>query len=214
VTNIPNRPFTIEFIDPLFAVAIHLGLSHGLLNEAWFHEWRLPTGNEWFSLASFNLGMLTLVLAWIAYHSSIRKRPVKAFGRFSIDVTLVILYALVLVKYANLKAVLLLLALIYFLYVLWDILKSKEYSSEYSRADPWIKRYRREFITFGWFVVIVILWWLYSRGHVGNVTALVLVYIATIAHRINKQVPIWGALGRAASKVFVKGTDDGETINQ
>jgi len=214
VTNIPNRPFTIEFIDPLFAVSIHLGLSHGLLNETWFHDWRPPIGNEWLTLASFSLGMLTLVLAWIAYHSSIRKRPVKAFGRFSIDVSLVILYGLLLVKYTNLKAVLSLLVIIYFLYVVWDVLKSKEYSSEYAQVGPWIKRYRRELITFGWFVAFVIIWWLYSKGHVANVGALVLAYIATIAHRINKQVPIWGALGQGASRVFVKGNDDSETINQ
>lgn len=214
MTNIPNRPFTIEFIDPLFAVAIHLGLSHGLLNETWFHDWHPPTGNEWLSLASFCLGMLTLALAWIAYHSSIRKRPVKAFGRFSVDVSLVILYGLLLVKYTNLQAVLSLLVLIYALYVVWDVLKSKEYSSEYAKADPWIKRYRRELITFGWFVVFVILWWLYSKGYVGNVAALILAYVATIAHRINKQVPIWGALGRGANRVFVKGSDDGETTNQ
>ena len=210
MTNIQIRPFSIEFVDPLFAVAIHLGFAHGLLNELWFQYWRLPSGDEWLRVASFGLGMLTLVLAWIAYHSSIRKRPVKAFGRFSVDVTLVILYGLLLVKYADFKAVLLLLVLIYALYVMWDILKSMEYRTDYAKVGGWIKRYRRETITFGWFIAFIMLWWLYSRGHVGNVVALILAYIATIAHRINKQVPIWGALSRGASRVLVQGSDSGE----
>lgn len=210
MTSTSNSHFSIEFVDPLFAVAIHLGLAHGLLQEAWFQYWRIPLGEEWLRLATFFLGLLTLVLAWIAYHSSIRKRPVKAFGRFTVDVTLVILYALLLVKYANLKAVLLLLLIVYALYVGWDLLKSGEYSNEYLRSDPWAKRYRRELITFGWFVAFVVLWILYSRKLVGDVVALLLAYFATIAHRINKQVPIWGALGRAAKAIFVYGSDAAE----
>ncbi|MDX6447203.1 MAG: hypothetical protein QOH71_4277 [Blastocatellia bacterium] len=207
MTSTPNSQFSIEFVDPLFAVAIHLGLAHGLFQETWFQYWRIPLGDEWLHLATFLLGMLTLVLAWIAYHSSIRKRPVKAFGRFTVDVMLVILYALLLVKYANLKAVLLLLLVVYALYVGWDLLKRGEYSSEYLKTDPWIKRYRRELITFGWFVAFAVLWFLYSRKVVGDVFALLLAYFATIAHRVNKQVPIWGTLGRAANAIFVRGSD-------
>src|SRR5687767_5464181 len=150
--------FSIEFIDPLFAVAVHIGLTESLFKESWFHDWRLPQGDELIRLATFCLGLLTLLLAWVGYHESIKHRPIKAFGRFIVDVLIVILYAMLLVKSADFNAMLFLLVVIYMLYVFWSVLKSWEYQEEYAQIAGWKTRYRREIVTLFWFLVFLGLW--------------------------------------------------------
>src|SRR5207249_10854587 len=101
--------YKIDFIDPLFAVAVHVGLTHGVLEEAWFIEWQLPTGNEWLHLATWLLAFLTLLLSWVGYHESIKTKPLKGLWRFILDVLLVTAYAFLLIKFRNLGAVLVIL---------------------------------------------------------------------------------------------------------
>jgi hypothetical protein len=198
--------FSIEFIDPLFAVAVHIGLTETLFKELWFHDWRLPQGDEVIRLATFCLGLLTLLLAWVGYHESIKHRPIKAFGRFIVDVLIVILYAMLLVKSANFDAMLFLLVIIYMLYVFWSVLKSWEYQEEYAQIVGWKTRYRREIVTFFWFLVFLGLWLLFHFQWASALTVMVLAYVCTVGHRINKEVPIWGALGNGISRLFVRGT--------
>lgn len=45
-----ERPFGIDFIDPLFAGAIHIGMVEGLMHEAWFKEWRVPERQQLFTV--------------------------------------------------------------------------------------------------------------------------------------------------------------------
>ena len=203
-TSNPSN-FDIEFIDPLFAVALHLGLSHGIYQETWFRDWRLPQGDESFHLGVFALSLLTLILAWVGYHGSIRRRPVKGFGRFIVDVVLVIFYATLLVKYTDFRATLFLLMCVYALYVIWDLFKSWEYHADYANVQGLRTRYRRQIVTIIWFLVFIALWWLFSRNHLSEWSALILAYVATVGHRINKEVPIWGALGGGVAKLFVHG---------
>jgi hypothetical protein len=203
--------FSIEFIDPLFAVAVHIGLTESLFKESWFHDWRLPQGDELIRLATFCLGLLTLLLAWVGYHESIKHRPIKAFGRFIVDVLIVILYAMLLVKSADFDAMLFLLVVIYMLYVFWSVLKSWEYQEEYAQIPGWKTRYRREIVTFFWFLVFLGLWLLLHFQLATELTVIVLAYVCTVGHRINKEVPIWGALGNGISRLFVRGTSGTNT---
>src|SRR6266571_5487771 len=83
----------IDFLDPLFAVAIGVGFE-GILLEPWLKEWRIPKGQDLFSLFVFILGILTITLSWFGYHKSIRKMSIEGRGRFIVDIELLILYIL------------------------------------------------------------------------------------------------------------------------
>jgi hypothetical protein len=197
--------YAISLIDPLFAVAVHLGLSHGIFLETWFLTGHMPRRADAFGLATFCLGMLTLVLAWIGYHRSVYRRPVRAFGRFVVDIGLVVLYAVLLVQYHHFTVCLFLLAMIYLLYAIWDILKAIEYRTEPSSAPPLLYRYGHETGSIMWFVIFASIYVLAGKTIIHPIVPLVLAFAATIVHRVNKVVPIWLPLGSAIGRMFLFG---------
>jgi hypothetical protein len=179
-------PFKADFIDPLFAIAIHLGFAHGLINSKWFVDWRMPITGERLTAATFALGFLTLVLSWLGYHQSIKSKPLKGYGRFIIDVTLVVIYAMILVKFENLNAVLLLLAIVYLLYLLWDIFKINEYKEQYDLRLSRGKRYHREIVTAIWFGWFLLIWILSNTAIFDYQTLWIFAAIGTVGYRIHK----------------------------
>src|SRR5438128_12697492 len=110
------RPFMVDFIDPLFAVAIHIGFTHGLAEEEWFKKWRLPHGDDAFNVFVLLLGFMTITWSWVGYHQSIARRPLQSQWRFIFDVAVVLMYIVILVQYRNFAAFLMALAAIYLLY--------------------------------------------------------------------------------------------------
>lgn len=84
-----GKNFQIALIDPLFAVAVHIGFIEGIMQEQWFKEWHMPSGNDAFNLLVFGLCFLTIVLSWLGYHESIVYKPVRGIPRFLLDVSLV-----------------------------------------------------------------------------------------------------------------------------
>src|SRR6266850_6590547 len=88
----PENSIFIDFLDPLFAVAISIGFQNGILLEPWLQNWVWPKSGELFHLFVFVLGMLTITLSWFGYHQSIRNKPLESNGRFILDIELLILY--------------------------------------------------------------------------------------------------------------------------
>src|SRR5262245_4102359 len=87
-----ERSFLIDFIDPLFAVVIHIGFVEGLSHQKWLHARSIPSSTEdWANLLLFVAGFLTIVLSWVGYHKSIKKRPIEGDMRFILDVVLLVL---------------------------------------------------------------------------------------------------------------------------
>jgi hypothetical protein len=122
------KPFGIDFLDPLFAIAIHIGFAEGILKE-------LPAGKErtTFDYWVFSLGFITLMLSWIGYHQSIKKRPLVEYSsfnflnvRFWFDVLCVMLYAAMMIYYLSLAKVVWFIVLVFACYVIWDIAKILE----------------------------------------------------------------------------------------
>jgi hypothetical protein len=151
----------IDFIDPLFAVALHIGFNDWFIRQKWFEAWRFPSGvDEWFTVLTFWLGFWTIVLSWVGYHKSILTKPLLGHKlRFSLDVLLVVAYALLLVQSSDFFAVLTLLALIYVMYALWDWGKMLEYPpDEYPEKYPPGKKTRRERVTDVFCLVFVGIW--------------------------------------------------------
>ncbi len=175
----------VDFVDPLFAVAIHIGFSDGLLQEEWFHRWNWPSGDATFQLLSFVLGFVTLILSWEGYHKSIEVRAIRSFWRFILDILIVVAYLIALVQFRNFSAVLSLLAAAYLLFILWDLFKRAEYQLPLS----W-----RDWVTVGAFVALLLL--AIVQGLVGGVVAvrwalLVLAFLVTAAYRVYKAALRW-----------------------
>jgi hypothetical protein len=184
-TEPPDQwPFRVDFIDPLFAVALSSGLV-ALMRSPWFVEWRLPRGGEVFDLSVFTLGMATIIASWEGYHQSIKTKPLHGLVRFVLDVVLVLLYAVILVQYRNFEAVLLLLAVVYGLFVLWDVAKVIEYPGLYDRTLRWTVRYRRELVTGFWFAIYLAIWMLDVAG-IGNVVLLIAALAGVVLYRLHK----------------------------
>jgi len=184
-----KQPYGIDFIDPLFAAALSIGFTHAIMQENWFNVWRMPAGREWFYFGVFMLGVLTVVLSWVGYHESIRSKPLRAYGRFIVDVILVALYVLLLVKFKNFGAVLSILVLIHLFFVIWDIFKIKEYGDPYNQGG-------REAVTLIWTVIFTLLWVSHYLNWVPEGFLLLFAYISTILYRIHKVVPIGGGIRR------------------
>jgi len=199
VADHSDKAFTIDFIDPLFAVAIHIGLTHGILDQAWFKEWRPPNGHEVFDVLVLGLGFWTVILSWVGYHESIKGKPLKGLGRFVVDVLLVGSYALLLVKFQDIDAVLELLVWIYLLFIVWDLFKVREYKDRY-QAPTWSQRYRRELVTGGWFVAFLGLLVTRKALDLTPVATLVGMWVATTMYRVNKGVPMWSSLVSAIGR--------------
>lgn len=193
----------IDFLDPLFAVAIGIGFQNGLLLEPWLQNWVWPKGGEPFHLLVFVLGILTITLSWFGYHQSIRKKAIEGNGRFILDVWLLILYALLLFQYRNFGAVLFILAVIYFSFILWDILKVIEHPEDYQTVgDGPFKRYARELITLQWFIVFGLLSLAHHCWGVegDNYYLLISAYVSTGLYRADKSRHFVGGFARWLSK--------------
>jgi hypothetical protein len=190
-----QKPFAVDFIDPLFAVALNIGLLM-LMQSDWFAQWRLPRGHEVFDVSVFLLGMATIIASWEGYHQSIKSKPLHGLARFVLDVVLVLMYAVILVKYQNFEAVLFLLVVVYGLFILWDIAKVVEYGAEYDSKVGWFKRYRRELVTVFWFAVYLAIWLLETAG-VGDVVLLIGALVGVALYRLHKGHPILPGLRNA-----------------
>jgi hypothetical protein len=169
--------FRIDFIDPLFAVAIHIGFVEGLLTESWAHDRTFPAFNDIANIWMFFVGLFfVIVTSWVGYHLSIERRPLKQNERFYIDIVLLVLYFFVLLYFRSPSKMCVLLVLIYVFYIAWDYYKTREYDQEFYGGGPpptgigylrlcargWFRRNSApaligEVVTFGWAIFFLAL---------------------------------------------------------
>ena len=224
----------LDFLDFLFTIAMSAGLTPellqiggmtGLLSEDWQKSGRYPNGDEWFNIWVFGLGFLNLTLSWFGYHASIKSRPLNYYSgygmaRFILDVSLVIMYGVILLKYKSFGVVLFILMLVYVIFVIWDWLKIGEYqkppkgvtepeASKYFSVKlckarekylGWSDRkikfqaYRREWVTHVCSVLFILLWVIYFWCHVNRWIALIGAIFITVFYRFNKNHTTWERL--------------------
>lgn len=122
-----DSKYRIDFIDPLFAVAISIGFVNGLFDTTWIKQWSLPARNEWSEAIYFFLAMFAVVLSWEGYHKSIEAKPLESFWRFLLDIVLLVLYIFLLIKFRDTGTFLVLMLLIFVIYIIWDAVKVKEH---------------------------------------------------------------------------------------
>jgi hypothetical protein len=206
-----NRPETagLDFLDFIFTIAMSVGLTpeilqvthiKGIISEEWIIQGRWPNPDEIFHLLIFSLGFLTLTLSWFGYHASIIFRPLRydsTYGmiRFIMDVLLVVLYGVILISYKNFGVVLGLHIVVYFLFVVWDLLKIREHKATF-KAKPGnnLQRYRREWVTFISFMLFFALGVSYFWFELWPKVGLSLALLITVFYRVNKILPIWERL--------------------
>lgn len=124
---------SVDFIDPLFAVALGLNFEE-LGKEPWFCHIGAALGapDTRFIVATILLGYATVILSWVGYHLSVKRNPIRlselsGWGRFILDVILLIVYFLLLVRYHDFGSEICLLAWIYLIFIVWDVLKMLEH---------------------------------------------------------------------------------------
>ncbi|WP_424005620.1 hypothetical protein ACOZ4I_20355 (plasmid) [Haloarcula salina] len=128
-----------DLLDFLFTLSLTIGIApelvgqKGLLSENW--SLAIPDLAFLTNFGTFMLGVSTLLFSWYGFNASISNNPV-LYGsvagmlRFFLDAFLVVIYGFMLIVYEQLEIVAALLALIFFLYTVWDGLKLAEYRKE------------------------------------------------------------------------------------
>jgi hypothetical protein len=125
-----------DLIRRLFAVAISAGAAATVSQMPWVQVGRAPCLSEWQQLLILIVALIATVLSWDGYLVSISERPLRNFWRFAIDITLVFIYMFLLMTSKLLVWWLFILALIFTLYAIWDLLTVCDWlPSYYYRTD-------------------------------------------------------------------------------
>jgi hypothetical protein len=223
--NNPNNKIAIDFLDPLFAVILHLSFDQ-IRHEEWFLIPRLIFAEpNLFHVAILSLGYTTVILSWIGYHISVHKCGIdvkKTYGkwRFFFDIVLLFSYFVLLENYKALGKALWILSFIFFVFILWDHMKRLEWpdtriEKDEARGKRWQeerrKRQQRRGVTVLWFFIFLGLAFLYrlrpSAGICGcaDCLALVAAFLGAFLYRTHKD-KLWGKpclmlLGKPQSNV-------------
>jgi Ca2+/Na+ antiporter len=123
--------YRIDFIDPLFAVAIHIGIVEGLLADDWYEHDRIPNLSEALDVLFFGLALYLLVSSWVGYHLSIHDKPLRRNERFVLDIVLLLLYIALLLAYSDVSLFTTILFFTFVVYVFWDFYKTVEHADRY-----------------------------------------------------------------------------------
>lgn len=142
----------VRFVDILFAVVLAQSFTiisspNGLL------LWLSDINQHLLNLGSVFLVYTVVVTSWIGYHTSVAKLPIKSVWRFIIDIILLFLYNFAFMNIASFRTIMIILAAIFFMYLLWVSIRFIEYKSESSRWD--IKKRVWQAISF--FIVFLVL---------------------------------------------------------
>jgi len=192
----------VDFIDPLFAVALSLNFEE-LKKEPWFTDWplilRTPHNFTFLTLA---LVWATVILSWVGYHRSIKTSPIRVrtlagWWRFILDVLLLVFYFVLLVSYQDFKRELRVLAIVFFLFIVWDRFKKIEHPrAEYADDAQWTKATAQRGVTVVWFIFflcLAIFYWLHppqTRYECEDWLLLAAAVVGTVLYRVHK-VRLW-----------------------
>lgn len=122
-----------DLVRRFFSVAIGAGLTSTLIQMDWLKNGTLPTAHEFEAMSVLGTGFVLMILSWEGYLRSIGKRPLEQWPRFVLDILLVTLYMIFLVTSKNRTFFLPILAFVFLLYVVWDILSILEYPEQYDK---------------------------------------------------------------------------------
>jgi hypothetical protein len=123
-----------DLIRRLFAVAVSVGFAATLARMAWVQNGTLPGAAELNQTLILGTALLAAVLGWDGPLLAMTDKPLFGFWRFLISLVLVFIYMFLLMASAHPECVLWTLAVIFILYVAWDVLTMREQIASYDPA--------------------------------------------------------------------------------
>ena len=122
-----------DLIRRLFAVAISVGFAATLARMTWVQNGTLPNPAELNQTLILGTALLAAILGWDGHLVAMSDKPLFGFWRFLINLALVFIYMFLLMASAHPECMLWTLAVIFILYVAWDVLTMRE---QIARYDP------------------------------------------------------------------------------
>ena len=122
-----------DLIRRLFAVAISVGFAATLARMTWVQNGTLPNPAELNQTLILGTALLAAILGWDGHLVAMSDKPLFGFWRFLVNLALVFIYMFLLMASAHPECMLWTLAVIFVLYVAWDVLTMREQISHY---DP------------------------------------------------------------------------------
>jgi hypothetical protein len=110
-----------DLVRRMFAVVVSVGFAGALARSAWIEGQRFPKGDEWQSLLCLGAVLVLILSSWEGFNRH-RAKTDTFLPVFCVDLALVLLYLVMLLLSSNPYALLRLVACVFLLYVVWDIL--------------------------------------------------------------------------------------------
>jgi hypothetical protein len=123
-----------DLVWRMFAVAISVGFAATLAKMNWVQNGALPGPAELNQTLILATALLAAVLGWESHLAAMTEKPLFGFWRFLINLVLVFIYMFLLMASAHPECVLWTLAVIFILYVAWDVLTMREQIASYDPA--------------------------------------------------------------------------------
>ena len=123
-----------DLIRRLFAVAISVGFAATLARMTWVQNGALPGPAELNQTLILGTALLAAVLGWESHLLAMAEKPLFGFSRFLVNLVLVFIYMFLLMASAHPECMLWTLAVIFALYVAWDVLTMREQIALYDPA--------------------------------------------------------------------------------
>jgi hypothetical protein len=142
--------FTIDFIDPLFAVILHIGFVRTVVDMRLYLDFDTLYTEHKVTIRALGLlvlGFMNILLSWHGYHRSVLEKPIRGGMRFYVDVLCLLIYLFIVLEFQSLQNVAWLLVAQFVLFWLWDGAKALEYRG----SGVW----RTGLRTFGWGLLFV-----------------------------------------------------------
>ncbi len=113
-----------DLVKRLVPVAISVGFASRLIGTSWLVGGECPSYEEWQEIPRLLTAIVIVVIGWDWYHRDIIRRPTETLSRFVLDIIIIMLDLMFLYASSTKGLIIwsLLLAAIFILYVIWDII--------------------------------------------------------------------------------------------
>jgi hypothetical protein len=123
-----------DFVLRFFAVAVGVGFAGALARTDAVHDHRIPSMGEWGQIACLLAGLVLIIGSWEGYQKH-RDKTDQSISVFIVDTTIVFVYLVTLLFAANATIFLALVAFVFALYGIWDIVLKLAAPSRESKMD-------------------------------------------------------------------------------
>lgn len=129
-----------DLVRRLFAVAISVGFAATLAKMSWVQNGRLPDPAELDHSIALATALLATILSWDGPLLSMQEKPLFDVWRFLVNVALVFIYMFLLMASMHPGCMIWTLAVIFVLYVVWDVLTIREHIARYDHTLAGVTR--------------------------------------------------------------------------